>query len=155
MIEIGIALSMATSAFNGIKKAIEVGRDAEDMVGVFSKFFDAKDQIIEASEYGNNPSIVKKLFSGSSVEAQALEITAAKHKTQQLEKELREFLIYSGQAAFYDDMMRERRNIRQARAAEARRKAENKKFWSDVIFIVIATAITAIGITAMISAIIS
>ena len=155
MIEIGIALSMASSAYNGIKKAIEMGREAEDMVGVFSKFFDAKDQIIEASEYGSNQPLVKKLFSGSSVEAQALEITAAKHKTQQLEKELREFLIYSGQGAFYEDMMRERRNIRQARAAEAKRKAESRKFWWDVTFVVIALVITAVGISAIMTAVLS
>lgn len=155
MIEIGIALSMASSAYNGIKKAIEMGREAEDMVGVFSKFFDAKDQIIEASEYGSHQPLVKKLFSGSSVEAQALEITAAKHKTQQLEKELREFLIYSGQGAFYEDMMRERRNIRQARAAEAKRKAESRKFWWDVTFVVIALVITAVGISAIMTAVLS
>ena len=54
---------------------------------------------------------VKKLLSGTSVEAQALELTAAKHKIQRLDTELREFLIYSGQSQFYRDMMKERTRI--------------------------------------------
>jgi hypothetical protein len=135
MIEVAAAISMAVSAYNGIKKAVEMGREAEDVVGYFSRFFDAKEAISEASQYNENTPLVKKLFTGKSVEAQALEITAAKHKTVQLEKELREFLIYSGQGQFYEDMMRERRNIREARIAKARESALTKKFWIDVFFI--------------------
>lgn len=135
MLEIGIAINMAVSAFNGIKKAVEAGREIEDVAGYFGKFFDAKEAISEASQYNSNIPLVKRLFSGNSIEAQALEITAAKHKTAQLEKELREFLIYSGQGQFYEDMMRERRNIREARIAKARESALTKKFWIDVFFI--------------------
>jgi regulator of protease activity HflC (stomatin/prohibitin superfamily) len=142
MLEVAAAISMANAAFNGIKKAVEAGREIEDVAGYFGKFFDAKDQITEASQYSNNQPIVKKLFSGSSVEAQALEVTTAKYKAIQLEKELREFLIYSGQGAFYEDMMIERRRIRQARAAEAKRKAENKKFWIDVFTVGLLGVIT-------------
>jgi len=123
MIEIAAAVSMATSAYNGIKRAIEMGREAQDVAQAFGKFFDAKESIAEASVKHREGSKVKKLFSGTSVEAQALEITAAKHKTMQLEKELREFLLYSGQSQFYEDMMLERRRIREARIAEARRQA--------------------------------
>jgi len=123
MIEIAAAVSMATSAYNGIKRAIEMGREAQDVAQAFGKFFDAKESIAEASIENKQGSKVKKLFSGTSVEAQALEITAAKHKTAQLEKELREFLLYSGQSQFYEDMMIERRRIRQARMNEAKRRA--------------------------------
>jgi len=145
MIEVAVAINMAVSAFNGIKKAVEAGREAEDVIGYFSRFFDAKEAISEASQYNNNTPLVKKLFTGNSVEAQALEITAAKHKTAQLEKELREFLIYSGQGQFYEDMMRERRNIREARLQQAKADAENKKFWIDAFFI--GSIVTAIVVT--------
>jgi len=131
MIEIAAAVSMATSAYNGIKRAIEMGREAQDVAQAFGKFFDAKESIAEASIEHKQGSKVKKLFSGTSVEAQALEITAAKHKTMQLEKELREFLLYSGQGQFYDDMMIERRRIRQARLAEAKRKAAKQALMID------------------------
>lgn len=136
MVEIGIAISMASTAFNTIKRAVEVGREVEDVAEYFGRFFDARDQISEASEYGKNQPLVKKLFSGQSVEAQALEITAAKYKIASIEKELREFLIYSGQGQFYDDMMQERRSLRRARLQQAAKKAENMKMMIDVASIV-------------------
>lgn len=136
MIEVAVAVSMASQAFTGIKKAVEMGRDIEDITGYFGRFFDARDAITEANQYSKNPSLAKKFLASGSVEAQALEITAAKHKMAQLEKELREYLIYTGQQNFYDDMMRERRVIRQARMMEAKRKAENKKAAIDLTIIV-------------------
>jgi hypothetical protein len=149
VIEIAAAISMANAAFNTIKGAVEKGREIEDVAGYFGRFFDAKDAINEATESSRNQPVVKKLFSGSSVEAQALEVTAARHKINQLEKELREYLLWSGQGQFYEDMMIERRNIRQARAAQARRKAQNRKFWIDITTIGICVAIgTGIAITA-------
>ena len=141
MVEIGIAISMASTAFNAIKRAVEVGRDVEDVAGYFGKFFDAKDQIAEATQYGNHQPLVKKLFSGQSVEAQALEITAARYKIASIEKELREFLIYSGQAQFYEDMMIERRSIRQARLQQAAKKAEDRKMLIDIASVVTITAL--------------
>lgn len=139
MIELAAAVSIASSAYSSIKRAIEMGREAQDVASAFGKFFDAKESIAEASIEHKEGSKVKKLFSGTSVEAQALEITAAKHKTMQLEKELREFLLYSGQSQFYEDMMRERRRIREARIAEARRRAANQAMIIDGTILGVAT----------------
>lgn len=138
MIELAAAVSMASSAYSGIKRAIEMGREAQDVASAFGKFFDAKESIAEASIAHKEGSKVKKLFSGTSVEAQALEITAAKHKTMQLEKELREFLLYTGQSQFYEDMMVERRRIRQARLEEAKRRAANQALMIDGTIITVA-----------------
>ena len=154
MVEVAAAISMASAAFNGLKRAMEAGRDAEDMIEYFGKFFDAKDQIAEAGLSSKNASMASKLFSGGSVEAQALEITAAKHKAAQMEKELREYLLYTGQSAFYEDMLRERRNIRQARIMEAKRRAEKRKFILDSILIFCALAASGViigGLIAIIS----
>lgn len=136
MVEVAAAISMAVSAYNGIKKAVEMGREVEDITGYFGKFFDAKETISEASQYNENAPLFSKLFAGRSVESQALEITAARYKTAKIEKELREFLIYSGQGQFYEDMLKERRHIREERIQKARDKAQTKKFWLDVFFII-------------------
>ena len=132
MLEVAVAVSMASSAFSSIKKAINMGRDIEDISVAFGRFFDAKESIAEAGQQDLHTPKVKRLFSGSSVEAQALELTAAKHKVVRLEKELREFLIYSGQADFYRDMMTERRRITQERLRLVKAKAERKQFYIDV-----------------------
>ena len=154
MVELAAALSMASAAFNGIKRAVDAGREVEDVAGYFGRFFDAKDQVNEARQLAQNQPVVNKIFQGNSVEAQALEATAAKHKMEQLEKELREYLIWSGQGAFYEDMMIERRRIKQARAAEARRKAENRKFLIDISTVGVAAVITMVTIVLMIMSVI-
>jgi len=151
MMEIAAAISIASSAYRGIQNAVNAGREAHDLAQTFSKFFDAKESISEAAIKNENATIVGKLFSGSSIEAQALEITAAKHKTLQMEKELREFLIWSGQEAFYNDMMEERKRIKRARLDAARRAAENKKFWIDLSALLSMTVFTCFIIYSMIS----
>ena len=142
MIEIAAAVSMATSAFGAIKKAMETGQEVEDMIGYFGKFFDAKDQLSEANMKATTSSFIGKLFNGSSVEAQALEVTAARHKIMAIEKELREYLIYTGQIGFYEDMMKERRAIRLARAKAAKEAAERKAMIIDIAAVVIGTIVT-------------
>lgn len=132
MIEIATAVSLASSAYGAIKKAMETGQEVEDMIGYFGKFFDAKEQLSEANMKASTSSFVGKLFNSGSVESQALEVTAARHKIMAIEKELREFLIYTGQIEFYEDMMKERRAIRLARAEAAKAAAERKAFWIDV-----------------------
>lgn len=133
MIEVAAAMQLATSAYRGIKGAIEAGREAQDLVNTFGKFFDASDSISQAIIANSNTSMTQKIFSGNSVESQALEITSAKHKMLAMEKELREFLIYTGQGAFYEDMMEERRKIRRMRIVMANKASERKAFMVDMI----------------------
>ena len=49
MVEVGMAISLASQAFSAIKKSVEMGREVEDIAGYFGKFFDAKDQLAAAS----------------------------------------------------------------------------------------------------------
>ena len=142
MIEVAAAISIASSAYRGIQNAVNAGREAHDLAQTFGKFFDAKESILEAGIKNENATILGKVFAGSSIESQAMEITAAKHKTLQMEKELREFLIWSGQEAFYIDMMEERKRIKRARIEAARRAAENRKFWVDLTAILVMTGVT-------------
>jgi len=151
MVEIGVAISIASSAYNAIKGAVEKGREAQELVHVFSKFFDASDQISEASIKNSKAPNVTKLFSGSSVESQALEITAARHKIMAMEKELRDFLIYSGQSAFYEDMMEERKRIRRRRILVANKAAEKRAFYIDMVALVVGIGVSVATIVFTVS----
>lgn len=145
MMEIAAAMSLASTAFNALKKGMETGREIEDMVDYFGKWFEAKDALSEQNINANNQPMLKKMFSGNSVEAQALQVTHAKHKIKQMEKELYEYLLYTGQQQFYNDMMAERRAIRQARIDEAVRRSERKRFWIDVGAVVLGlTTVTGV-----------
>lgn len=143
MIEVAAAMSLASSAYAGIKKAMEMGREAQDVAEFFGRWFEAKEQIAEVQQYANNPSMMAKMFSSKSVEAQALQVTSARYKIQAMEKELREYLIYTGQVDFYEDMMKERRVIRQARLLAAKRKAENRAFILNTIAVLLGMSIAS------------
>ena len=125
---ISACISGATKAYNLVAKAVNAGREIEDTASYIGKFFDHKERIneIEAEvQYG------PKLFRGQSVEAQALEIQMAKKKTNDMETSLRELCYYTVGKDFYDEMMVERRKIRQQRLNAAKARAERKKLLID------------------------
>lgn len=154
MVEVATAISLASSAYAGIKKAMEMGKEAQDVAEFFGRWFEAKEQIAEVQQYANNPSIMAKMFSSKSVEAQALQVTSARYKIQAMEKELREYLIYSGQVDFYEDMMKERRIIRQSRLLAAKRKAEKRAFMLNMTALAFTMGITTFILVGLFVAII-
>ena len=146
MIEIATAMSIATTAFRGVKKMVEAGKEAEDMYGYFMKFFEATESVSEADVLNQNAPKMSKFFAGKSVEAQALEIAMARSRMEKMEKELKDLMVWTGNDALYFDMMRERRNIRNARLAAARRKAQNKQLLVDGTIVTGVMIVTMIGI---------
>ena len=139
-VTISACIAGATRAYNLVAKAINAGREIEDTAQYIGKFFDSKEKILEIekeNQYG------PKFLRGSSVEAQALEIQMAKHKTQQMETQLREIIVLYGPGeAFYNEMMKTRRTIRQARLAAAEARAKQKRLLIDGALILIMTGST-------------
>lgn len=133
-------LSGATRAYNMVAKCVNAGREIEDTAQYIGKFFDSKEKILEIekeNQYG------PKFLRGSSVEAQALEIQMAKHKTQQMEAQLREVIVLYGPGeAFYNEMMKTRRSIRQQRLAAAEARAKQKRLLIDGALILLMTGAT-------------
>tara|TARA_R100000951_G_scaffold109122_2_gene105915 strand:- start:365 stop:835 length:471 start_codon:yes stop_codon:yes gene_type:complete len=144
MIEIAMAIKAAHSSVQFITKAVNAGHDVMDLTDRIGAFFDAKEQIQEAEIASKNPSLAAKLLAGGSVESQALQITAAKYKLQEQEKQLREIIMYHGGGeSFYQDMLRNRRIIRERRMQLARKKAERKKMLLDFGLIALLTLVGA------------
>ncbi len=106
MVEIAIAVATASQAVATIKKAISLGKDVSDLGAPFAAFFDSKDKVKEAKVAAENTPIGSKVFAKKSVEAFAIEVALAEHKTKQMEKALREMFVYSGNADVYSSMMR-------------------------------------------------
>ena len=121
MIEIAAALAAAEAAVGGIKRAIQVGKDANECLQEFMQLFDAKDAVQKAS----NEERAK--HEGKSAMSEAMESVIAARKITQMEAELKDFLYWSGQADVWDDIIRERNAVIQRRKAaelEAQRAAE-------------------------------
>ena len=133
MIEIIAAVSAASRAFSYIQQAVAKGHEINDLAHKFGAFFDAKDKIAEAEAGVENASAMSKLFAKNSVESAALQITMAKQKTQQMEKQLREIITYTVGQDVYIEMLRTRATIRKQRLEAARAKAARKRLVIDGI----------------------
>ena len=145
MIEVTVAIAAASRAVTLIKKGLQLGKDTQDLSSQFAQFFDAKDKIDSARADAENTSLGKKVFAAQSVEAYALEVALAEHKAKDLEKQLRELFVYSGQGDVYSSKMRARQQERQRRLHAARELAKQKKFMFDLALIgVVFTAFVGI-----------
>ena len=83
MIDPVSAMATATAAFNALKKGVEVGQDLENMAGSISKWMSCLSDVEQAEKEAKNPPIFKKIISGKSVEAQALELFMTKKKIKE------------------------------------------------------------------------
>jgi hypothetical protein len=132
MIEVAVVLATAQAAVAGIKQAIQVGREAHECLGDFMKLFDAQDQLHKASL--EEKAKQKPAEQQQSAMSEALETVIAAKKVREMMQELRQFLIWSGQADVWDDIQREHNAIVQKRKAaelaaqrERERLAKRKK----------------------------
>lgn len=126
MVEIAVALAAAQAAVAGIKQAIQVGKDAKECLGEFMQLFDAQDQIQKASTEERAKLPPDKQQSAMS---EALETVIAAKKIREMTEDLKQYLVWSGQADVWDDIQREHNAVIQRRkAAElaAKRKAEQE-----------------------------
>jgi len=86
------AIAAATAAFNVIKKGFEVGRDVESMYSDVGRWMGAISDIDQAEKMNKKPPLFKKIFAGSTIEQEAIEIFSAKKKAQAMEQELKTFI---------------------------------------------------------------
>ena len=131
------AVAAATTAFNGIKRMVNMGREVEDVFGQMGKWLGAVSDLREAQKQAANPPLLKSLLFKKSVEQEALEIIVAREKIKQQEKELRELIIWTYGQDTYTDMMRTREKIRKQRekAVYAVQRRKQLIFWTSISFI--------------------
>lgn len=101
------AFATAQAAVAGIQKALKLGKDIQGLVGEFGKFFDAKDAVQKAANDAG-----KK---GQSDTGKAMEIVMQANQLREAEEQLKHQLIYGGYPELWEQMLRERMKIKQAR----------------------------------------
>lgn len=111
----------AQAAIAGAKAVIQAGKDVNGIVHDMMKFFDAKDQIAKIAAE-------PKSF-GQSDTAKAMQTVMHLKELNDAENELKDMLIWSGNAPLYYAMIQERNNLVQKRKAEeiAMEKAKAKR----------------------------
>ena len=148
-ITLSAAVSGATAAYNGIKKAIMMGREIEDLSSQLSTWMKAVSDVDNIHKNANNPSTFDKLFNGS-VEEVAIESFASKKKLQKQREELKNFLIGHYGLQAWDDLIKEEGRIRKARQQAIYAKQEQQKMIRDYTIMGIACLIGAGGLGWMI-----
>lgn len=106
------AFAAAQAAVAGIKKAVQLGKDVQGLVGEFSKFFDARDTVQKAANDVNK--------SGKSDTSRAMEIVMQANQLREAEEQLKHMLVYGGYPELWEMMLRERMKIKQAREKQER-----------------------------------
>jgi hypothetical protein len=145
------AMAIATSAYNMLKKGIEVGRELEDMSGQLGTWFGAIADVKAADEEAADPPLFRKVFAKSSVEQEAIENLMRRKKIEQQERELREMIVYRFGVDAYRDMIKDRNTIRDARKRAVDARARRiKKLVLNAVAIALIALIVAIPIVAAI-----
>lgn len=113
-ITLSAAVSGATAAYNGIKKAIMMGKEIEDLGSQLSTWMSAVSDVDNIHKNANSPSTFDRIFNGS-IEQVAMESFASKKKLAKQREELKNFLIAHYGTQAWDDLLREEGRIRRVR----------------------------------------
>ena len=116
MIDPVSAFAAAQVAIKGVQAAIKMGKDINGIMHDVMKFMDAKDTVVKA-----------KGQSTKSDTGRALEIAMHAKELEDMEREIKEHLIYTGNGDVWEMMLRERSKIRQQRQKEELAAQKKKK----------------------------
>jgi CHASE3 domain sensor protein len=141
MIDPVSALATASSAFAVIKKGFEVGRDIEQMAGDISRWMGAMSDLTEAEHLAKNPPIFKKLFSGKSVEQEAIEAFASKKKAEKMREELRQYISWTMGQSAWDELLRMEGQLRKQRQETLYAQARRRRKFVEILSIALALII--------------
>ena len=139
------AITAATAAFNIIKKGFDMGRDIESMYSDMGKWMGAVADIRHADQMVKNPSVFKKLFNGSSIEQEAMDVFAAKKKAEEMENELRTYvnLVYGPNS--WTDILKLQAKIRKDRQEQIYAQQELRRNILNMIGIVLGAIVGVIA----------
>ena len=141
-VSISASLAVASTAFNGIKRAFHAGRELESMSQDLSRWMGAVSDIDNAHKSAKNPSLLKKVMSGKSIEQEAIEAFTAKKQLEQQRNDLRTFIQYSHGQSSWDELLRMEADIRKRRQKEV---YDKQQFREKVITYVAIAVVMALS----------
>ena len=136
-------VALASSSFRSVQLLVNKGAEIEQVAQQLGKWFTYASDIKQAEKESENPPIFKKLFSGGSVEEEALNATIARKKLEEQEKHIRELIIWAYGKETYVEMMQLRRDIRVRRQTAIYNQRKRKQKIADVIAIVVGVAVSS------------
>jgi|TARA_B100000900_G_scaffold415502_1_gene445634 hypothetical protein len=141
-VTISAAVATASTAFNGIKRAFAAGKDLESMSQDLSRWMGAVSDVDAAHKSAKNPTMFRKVFSGGTIEQEAIESFTAKKKLEEQRYELKQFLMFTHGSKAWDELLAMEGQIRKRRQKEI---YDRKIFREKIIGIVAITIVLAVG----------
>lgn len=138
------ALSLATAAFQGVKKVVQAGKDAEDIYKQLSKWAghisDLNEFINEKDDKPRKPGIFEKIGFKKSATGEAFDQIIAKRKVKEMEDDIRHMFTWGELHHLgldgYREFIQRRRKIKEERAKliydQRRRKRKFLKMCRDI-----------------------
>jgi hypothetical protein len=136
-------IATASAAYNALKKGIEIGRELQDMSGQLAAWAGA------VSDLDFSPRKPRPQCGGAqapNVQAEAMEIFAAKKKIESQRDELKTYIQYSYGQSGWEELLRIEAQVRKRKQATDHRAAEIKEM---LITITIVTLVLAAGIAGL------
>ena len=142
-VSISASLAVASTAFNGIKKAFHAGRELESMSQDLSRWMGAVSDIDNAHKSAKNPSLFRKVMNGKTIEQEAIEAFSAKQALESQRNDLRTFIQYSHGQSKWNELLRMEADIRLRRQKEV---YDKQQFREKVITYVALAVVLVVGV---------
>ncbi len=144
-------MATVTASYNGLKKAVAMGREVQDIFKQLGKWAEGADQMyswIRAQET-KSPGLFQAIKFDKSETAEALDLAAAKLQLAQMEEEIKVMFVYgelSGLGATgYSDFIKSRKEIREKRQRMIRDQIKRRQRFVENLFLGIVATI-AVGV---------
>lgn len=150
MIDPVTAIGLATTAYNGIKKAVSTGKELHDMAGTLQQWAGAMSDLDFAHKQAQNPPMFKKLFGASQIEQNALEVWGHKNKAKEMREEMRKHISFYYGPSAWDEIVaieaKMRKERKEAVYAAEERKQQIMEILMGVGLAVVVTGVIVLGI---------
>lgn len=147
-------ISTATVAFKGLKQLVETGRELTDCMTQLSQWAGAIADLDKSEELikKKKSSLFRSLLptNGKSIQAQAMEIYAAKVTAKKQREELRQIIQYTQGEHGWHEFLRTETSVRKERQAavyaEIERKEKLKELLLSVLIVIVGIGTLGIAI---------
>ena len=139
-------IATASTAYNALKKGIEIGRDLQDMGGQLASWAGAISDIEFLAKKAENPPWWKI---GGNVQAEAIELFAAKKKSEAQRNELKTYMQYSYGQSGWEELLRIEAQVRKRKQATDHRRAEMQELLITIVIVGLALLAGLAGLAAL------
>tara|TARA_R100001129_G_scaffold164438_2_gene130636 strand:+ start:1939 stop:2451 length:513 start_codon:yes stop_codon:yes gene_type:complete len=138
MIDPVTALALAGTAFNGIKKAVQLGKDVQDVYAQLSKWAGHVADVHEhMTQNPKKPGLFEKIGFAKSATAEAFDHLIAQQKLKEMEKEIKHMFIWGELQHLgmdgYKELIRKRRQIKADREKQIYDQLRKRKMFFNII----------------------